>query len=135
MGEIIGWRSTLARKIQIQNPNLKMVGDFRCRFAFVMCGAEATAQQPTKFPRIGYLSNSNPDGESARPREFGWLCASVVTLKDKTSPSNTDIRTGISIGSLSLRPSWCASRLILSGRRRARWGPGGQECEPRRFPS
>ena len=34
------------------------------------------AQQPKKVSRIGYLSARDPAPDSARAREFGWLCAS-----------------------------------------------------------
>ena len=39
----------------------------------------AEAQQPKKVPRIGYLSNTDPVGESTVPKQFDWLCASVAT--------------------------------------------------------
>ena len=39
----------------------------------------AEAQQPKKVPLIGYLSSFDPAFESARSRQFGWLCASVAT--------------------------------------------------------
>jgi hypothetical protein len=39
----------------------------------------AEAQQPTKVPRIGYLSNSDPVTESAVPRQLGWLWPSLAT--------------------------------------------------------
>jgi putative ABC transport system substrate-binding protein len=48
--------------------------------ALVGDGAIATAQQPTKIPRIGYLSTNDPAGESARAeairlalRELGYI--------------------------------------------------------------
>ena len=39
------------RRIQ----NRKLVGIVALIIAFAMCGAVATAQQPTKVPRIGYV--------------------------------------------------------------------------------
>ena len=39
------------------------------------------------------------------------------------------MRRGSPIGYLSLRPSWCVSRLISSWYRRGRADPGGQECD------
>jgi hypothetical protein len=70
------------------------------------------AQQPKKVPRIGYLSALDRASESARAEAFGWLCASLATKKNRTSPSNTDIRRDSQIGLLRLRPSWCVLRLM-----------------------
>ena len=40
----------------------------------------AEAQQPKKVPRIGYLSDwRHPDPDLTRPRQSGWLCASLAT--------------------------------------------------------
>jgi putative ABC transport system substrate-binding protein len=36
------------------------------------------------------------------PSQFGWLCASLATWKERTSPSSTATRRGSSIGSLEL---------------------------------
>ena len=48
--------------------------------ALVGYGAIATAQQPKKVPRIGYLSSGDASYVSPPvPRQFGWLCASVAT--------------------------------------------------------
>jgi putative ABC transport system substrate-binding protein len=46
--------------------NLKWGGIVAIGVAFAMCAAVATAQQPKKVPRIGYLSANNPALESAR---------------------------------------------------------------------
>ena len=73
----------------------------------------AEAQQPKKVSRIGYLSAIEPASESTRSeailnglRDLGY--------KDRTLPSNTDIRRERLIGRLNLRPNWCVSRLMLS---------------------
>src|SRR6266850_6110370 len=66
---------------------------------------------------------------------FGELCASLAILKDKTSPSSSEVGRESPIDSLRLRPSWCASRLISS------WYPPESRIfrqprmRPRRFPS
>ena len=73
----------------------------------------AEAQQPRKVARIGYLSPSTASARSANSN-FRQVYATLVTLKGRTSPQSTDMRRGSSIGSLSLRPSWCALRLISS---------------------
>jgi len=64
----------------------------------------AYAQQPKKVHRIGYLSASDPATESTRSEGIRL----ALWSKDGISPSNTDMRREGSIGSLSLRPSWCA---------------------------
>ena len=43
------------------------------------------------------------------PRQFDWLCASLVILKDRISPSSTDIRRGSAIG----RPELAAELVRL----------------------
>jgi ABC-type uncharacterized transport system substrate-binding protein len=60
--------------------NLKSVRIIALVFTFAMCGAVATAQQPKKVPRIGYLSNLDPARESVRSeairlalRELGYI--------------------------------------------------------------
>jgi len=50
------------RRIQ----NRKLVGVVALVVTFAMGGAVATAQQPKKVPRIGYLSAIEPAGESSR---------------------------------------------------------------------
>ena len=76
--------------------------------------SSAHAQQPKKVPRIGYLSIPIRLVSPSVSRQLDWLCASLATLKEITSPSSTDMRRGSSIDFPSLRPSWCVSRLISS---------------------
>ena len=52
----------LSRSIE----NLKWLGLSVIAFVLVVTGAVATAQQPKKVPRIGYLSNIDPARDSAR---------------------------------------------------------------------
>jgi putative ABC transport system substrate-binding protein len=56
------------QKSKIQN--LKWVGIAALAVAFVMCAAAAQAQQPTKVPRIGYLSGSPPFSIAERIEAF-----------------------------------------------------------------
>jgi len=56
------------RKSKIENP--KLVGIVALAVAYVMCGVVATAQQPKKVSRIGYLSNSDSAIESTRSEEI-----------------------------------------------------------------
>jgi hypothetical protein len=48
------------RKSAIQNP--KWVAIIAIVVTFATCGAVVEAQQPTKVPRIGYLSNTDNSG-------------------------------------------------------------------------
>ena len=52
------------QKSKIQNR--KWAGLFAIAVALTVVGAVATAQQPKKIPRIGYLSSSDPASESTR---------------------------------------------------------------------
>jgi putative ABC transport system substrate-binding protein len=50
--------------------NLKWGGIVGIGVAFATCGTVATAQQPTKIPRIGYLTGSSLSADSARTEAF-----------------------------------------------------------------
>src|SRR5437867_1076745 len=56
------------RKSKIENR--KWAGLFAIVVALTMCGARAEAQQPTKVPRIGFLSAASPSTVSARVEAF-----------------------------------------------------------------
>ena len=73
----------------------------------------AEAQQPKKVPRIGYLSSST---QLLIPPVRGNSAGSArAWLHRRTEHRHrVPICGGEAIGSLSLRPSWCASRLISS---------------------
>src|SRR5690348_13477952 len=76
-----------------QNPksaiqNRKLVGIVVLVLAFAMGEAVATAQQPKKIPRIGYLSAQDPARESARSeairralREFGYIDGQNIAFR------------------------------------------------------
>ena len=51
--------------------NLKSVGLFSLAFVLVSLAAVVEAQQPKKFYRIGYLSNTSPSAESTRVEAIG----------------------------------------------------------------
>jgi putative ABC transport system substrate-binding protein len=56
------------RKSKIANP--KWVGFFAIVVALTVCEARVEAQQPTKIPRIGFLSSRSPDAEKNRLAAF-----------------------------------------------------------------
>ena len=47
--------------------------------ALAVCGAVATAQQPKKVLRLGYLSAADPTREATRAEAIRLLCASLAT--------------------------------------------------------
>jgi putative tryptophan/tyrosine transport system substrate-binding protein len=64
----IGSLSGPNRKSKIENP--KFVGLSVIALMLVVAGAVAQAQQPTKVPRIGFLSATSPSTISARVEAF-----------------------------------------------------------------
>ena len=81
--------------------------------ALVGCGAVVEAQEPKKVPRIGYLAGSAAT-ESTRAeairlalRERGYIEGQNIAIEYRYSEGKQD-------RNLSLRPSWCVSRLISS---------------------
>src|SRR5262245_65351908 len=80
----------------------------------------ASAQQRTKIPRIGYLSNTDPASESARVEgirlalsERGYKEGQNISIEYRYAEGKSDRPP-------SLQPSCCGSRLISS------WYPGTQ---------
>ena len=59
----------------IQNP--KWVELVALGVAFTLCGAVAQAQQPTKIPRIGYVSTN---GDPSRPHRLSRRLAKVSEI-------------------------------------------------------
>ena len=75
----------------------------------------AEAQQPTKIPRIGYLSPLDSASESTRAevirlalRDRGYIEGQNIAIEYRYSEGKRRS------ASLSLPPSWCVSRLISS---------------------
>jgi putative ABC transport system substrate-binding protein len=73
------------RKSKIEN--LKWVGVVAIAITLAMGGAAASAQQPKKLFRIGYLSNTSPSAESARAeavgqrlRELGYVAGQNTSI-------------------------------------------------------
>src|SRR5262245_9635544 len=97
-------------KSKIQNP--KWLGLFSIVLTFVFGGATATAQQPTKIPRIGFLSGrQSPDddrrgtGRIPATMPSVWACASLATWKGRTSSLSGEFGKGNKITSAQWRPS------------------------------
>src|SRR5262245_38048715 len=67
-----------------------------CAWLFALC-LSAQAQQPKKFLRIGYLSNTNPSAESARSeavgqrlRELGYVEGQNISIDYRYGEGNRD---------------------------------------------
>ena len=77
------------RRIQ----NRKLVGLVTFVIAFIICGAAAKAQQPTKIPWIGYLagSGSGPDPSFIEGlRDLGYIEAKNIGIVFRTSESRPE---------------------------------------------
>ena len=77
--------------------NPKLVGIIALVIAFALCGAVASAQQPKKVYRIGYLSNTDPARESARAeairlalRELGHVEGQNITTEYRYAEGKPD---------------------------------------------
>jgi putative tryptophan/tyrosine transport system substrate-binding protein len=64
---------------------------------FIFGGVVATAQQPTKIPRIGYLSNTDPASESGRfeairqaLRERGYIEGENIAIEYRYAEGKQD---------------------------------------------
>jgi putative ABC transport system substrate-binding protein len=83
------------RKSKIQN--LKWGGIVTIGVAFAICGAVATAQQPTKIPRIGFLSAASPSAIVARAeafrqglRELGYVEGKNIVIEWRSAEGKLD---------------------------------------------
>ena len=83
------------RKSKIKNR--KLVGIVALFVAFTMYGVVAEAQQPTKVPRIGYLSNLDPATESVRfeairlaLREVGYIEGQNIAIEYRYAEGKRD---------------------------------------------
>jgi hypothetical protein len=93
----------------------------------------AEAQQPKKVPRIGYLTSSDPTTEPRRSEPFRQALRELGYIEGQNIAIEYRYGEGKPNGILSLRPSWCVSRLI------SLWYQEGSSGRPRmrqrRFPS
>jgi hypothetical protein len=80
---------------------------------FALC-VPAQAQQPKKVPRIGYLSSFEPASDSARAEAIRLALRELGYTEGQNIAFEYRYAEGSGIGSLSLQPSWCVSRLISS---------------------
>src|SRR5262245_21805511 len=90
---ILQFCSNLKSKIQ----NRKWWGLFAIVFAFALGGVEARAQQSKKVPRIGYVSNNDPAGESRRSegirlalRDLGYIEGQNIAIEHRYAEGKID---------------------------------------------
>jgi len=77
--------------------NLKWAGVFAIVVALTVCGARAEAQQPTKIPRMGFLSPSSPSALAARYeafrqglRELGYVEGENLVIESRYAEGKQD---------------------------------------------
>ncbi|HSE86030.1 MAG TPA: ABC transporter substrate-binding protein [Candidatus Binatia bacterium] len=75
----------------------RFVGLLAIFVTLAACGAVAMAQQPKKVPRIGYLSNTDPAGESTRSeairvalRELGYIEGQNIAIEYRYTEGKRD---------------------------------------------
>ena len=81
----------------VPSKNLKWVGIVAIAFVLAMSGAVAQAQQPTKIPRIGYLSAPCPSANPPRPeafrqglRELGYVEGKNIVIEWRSAEEKLD---------------------------------------------
>src|SRR5215475_9171363 len=93
---------SLSDNLKSKIENLKWVGIFAIALTFAFGGAVATAQQPTKTPRIGYLdavpfSVNQARSEAFRQglRELGYVEGKNIFIEWRSSDGKADRLPGL----------------------------------------
>ena len=99
-------------KIQKRPRGLKSVGLLAIALTFVFGGAVATAQQPGKIFRIGFLDSSTASGSAVLVEAFrqelsklGWIEGKNITIEYRFAEEKLT-------ACLSLRRTWFVLKLI-----------------------
>ena len=99
-----------------------------CAMLFALCYS-ATAQQPKKVPRIGYLSLADPARESARSeairlalRELGYIEGQNIAIEYRYAEGKRDRFPELAAELVRLK----VDIIVVSG---GPADPGGQECD------
>src|SRR5690242_1989740 len=97
------------RKSLIQNP--KWVALFATVVALTLSAAKGEAQQPTKLPKIGYLSGVSPAAETARReafnrglRQLGYVEGKTILIEYRYSEGRYARLAGLATELLRLKP-------------------------------
>ena len=96
----IRWLRSDNPKSKIQN--LKWLGLFAVVVALTVCGVKAEAQQPTKVPRIGYLTATSLSAIACRTeafrqglRELGYVEGKNIVIEWRSSEGKADRLPGL----------------------------------------
>src|SRR5947209_17109194 len=91
------WKSKACPEPRRRIENLKWLGLSIIAFVLVVTGTVAQAQQPTKIPRIGFLTASSPSVISARLeafrqglRELGYVEGKNTVVEDRYAEEKID---------------------------------------------
>jgi putative ABC transport system substrate-binding protein len=89
-------RSSIALKSALRNPKSAIL---LCAMLFALTFS-AEAQQPTKIPRIGYLTGATPDGQSTRIeafrqglRELGYVEGNNIVIEYRYAELKPELRS------------------------------------------
>ena len=100
-----------------------------CAMLFALCSS-ATAQQPKKVPRIGYLSSGDSASESARSeairlalRERGYIEGQNIAIEYRYAEGKSDRFSELAAELVRLK----VDIIVVAGGDQA--GPGGHECD------
>jgi ABC-type uncharacterized transport system substrate-binding protein len=93
----VQWLESFSDNLKSKIENLKWVGLSVIAFVLVMTGAVATAQQPKKVPRLGYLSPGDATSDSARAeairlalRERGHIEGQNIAIEYRYAEGKVD---------------------------------------------
>ena len=111
-----------------------LIGLMLVAMLFALC-LSAQAQQPKKIPRIGYLSNTDPAGDSIRSeafraalRELGYIEGQNITIEYRYGEAKPARAPKIAAELVRLK----VDIIVVAGG--ARWSRPPR-MRPRRFPS
>jgi putative tryptophan/tyrosine transport system substrate-binding protein len=90
-------QNPLSDNLKSKIQNRKCAGLFAIVVALIVCGARAQAQQPTKVPRIGFLSSVSPSSISARTeafrqglRDLGYVEGKNIVIENRYAEGKLD---------------------------------------------
>jgi ABC-type uncharacterized transport system substrate-binding protein len=106
----VQWLESFFDNLKSKIENLKWVGLSVIAFVLVVAVAAATAQQPKKVPRIGYLTAQEPAHESTRYdafraglRQLGYIEGQSIVIESRYAGGNADEYPRLAAELVSLR--------------------------------
>ena len=91
--KIIRSESLSVNNLKSKIQNLKWVRIFAIAFTFAFDGAGASAQQPNKIGRVGFLDQSTASASAVLVEAFQQELSKLGWSEGKISPSSTDLPT------------------------------------------